>query len=287
MPQYSDERIKDRNKSGKDAERAAKNTELFNKATQPPHDDDMWAKQQLAIRGGDDSQGGLATNDARNHALMMLSKLDPQAGAPEYHEERDGGGLVGSIGGVLKKLAPMAGLIPGIGMPIGALAGAAGSALGGAMSGDKFDLGSTLGAGIASGGAAALNPFGSKIPDAPDIHAMGDQGHTPTGKPYIPSQHVPGAPGHPGGPSAGGGGILSKLGKIDLNTAANVAGKGMEVLDRRSTRKANERFQNASLNMRTKQLGMAEDSYAERAPLRSQAISRLGRMRGASIFGGG
>jgi hypothetical protein len=279
MPSYSDAEVIGRNKSGGDKKRAQKTDALFNQATQPPHDDDMAALSKLKALSGDDSTGGYATNDARNYARMKLNTL-PGMPQQEYSEAKDGGGFLGSVGGVLKTLSPLAGMIPGIGMPIGALAGAAGSALGGAMSGDKFNLGKTLLSGATSGLAGLANPLGGpKIPDAPEISAMGSQKWTPDGKPYVP----PVTP----APSAPGGGIMSKLGNVDLGQLANIGGKTAEVLGARSQRAAQERFNNANLQMRTRQLGMAEDEYASRAPLRTQALAKLTQRKpGGSIFGG-
>jgi hypothetical protein len=262
---------------------------LFAKGTQPPHDDDAAALAQLGRLAGDDSTGGFATNDARNYARMKLNTL-PGAQPMEYSEARDGGGFMGSLGGVFKKLAPLAGLIPGIGVPLGAGIGAAGSALGGAMSGDDFDLGKTLFSGL----AAHANPFGSKIPDAPNVSAMGSQGYTPTGTPYTPgagaafdaTQKAQAAPG--GFMSQLGNQFKDPTGKIDFTKLATIGGKGAEVLGARSQRRTQERLANSQLQLRTRQLGMAEDEYASREPLRKQALARLGNMKtGSSIFGGG
>lgn len=64
------------------------------------------------------------------------------------------------VGSVLKVAAPLAGFIPGIGIPLGAALAAGGSAAGGALHGDKFNLGKTLLAGAAGAGGAALSGAG-------------------------------------------------------------------------------------------------------------------------------
>ena len=299
MPSYSDDEIRKNVGSGKDAERARKADSLMAKATQPPHDDDAWALQQLMKLGGDDSTGGFATNDARNYVRMLLTK----AGMPglEYSEARDGGGLLGSVGDVLKVGAPIAGaLIPGVGMLGAGLIGAGGSMAGGMMKGEKFNPLKTLAAGGASalgnkllgnglGGGTTNTMFGSSpsIPKAPDIHAMGDQKYTPDGRPYDPSAHVPGVPGHPGG----GSNVLGKLGNLPWDKigagAAGIAG----LADSRAQGKAAADFANAQLELKKRQLDMAEKDYASRAPMRNAAISRLSQMAsrpmGSSVYGQG
>lgn len=295
---YSDEEIRKNVGSGKDAERARKADTLMSKATQPPHDDDAQALQQLIRLGGDDSTGGFATNDARNYVRMLLAK----AGGPqmEYSEQRDGGGFLGSLGDVLKVAAPIAGMaIPGVGMLGAGLIGAGGSAAGGMLKGEGFNPLKTLAAGGAAaagnkllgnglGSGVSNTMFGSgpKIPGAPDIRAMGDQGHTPTGKPYDPTAPVAGAAGRPGGSD---GGVLGKLGSVPWDKiGAGAAGLGSMIANRQQNGAAAD-FANAQLELKKRQLDMAEKDYASRAPLRNMAISRLGQMAskpmGSSIYG--
>lgn len=278
---YSDAEIAKRVGSGKDANRSATNAKLAAAATQPPHEDDAESLAKLQQLSGDDSTGGWATNDARNDARLQLSKITGQA--PEYSEARDGGGFVGSVGGVLKKLAPFVGMIPGIGMPLGAALGAGGSALGGAMSGDKFDLGKTLLAGAAGGIGGKLNAFGSHIPNAPTDALAG------FGAPAA-------APSSPGFLSKLGSAVTSPFktptGGLDMGRVIG-AGAGIAGLaENHAQRGAAENMANSQLELRKQQLGMAEKAYADKQPYRNAAIQRLGAMgaaptRGNSVYGGG
>lgn len=304
MPEYSEDFLRKRASSGgKDSSRKQTADRLFAQATQPPHEDDQAALYQLARFSGVANPGkeGWATADARNYGKMLLSKANPNY-APEYDEAHDGSFNLGkTLGGIAKVAAPLAGaLIPGVGT-LGAMAiGAGGSALGGALSGDKFDLGKTLMAGGAAaagnkllgnglGGGSSNWGFGSSpnIPDAPDIHAMGSQTYTPTGKPYIPAEHVAGAPGHPGGES-----IWDKLGtfaKQNPGKIAQTALGGLGYLDARAQQKNAAAFNNAQLELKKRQLGMAEQDYNARSGMRNAIYSRLGQMAqspaSSSVYG--
>lgn len=155
----SESEILKRVSSGKDARRAASADALIARAKAG----DPAAIAQFNQAAMD--QGGWATNDAVNYlrlrggqAGLDLSHLDAGGG---FIEPRDGGGFVGSLGGVLKTVAPFAGLIPGVGPFLGAGLAAGGSALGGALHGDKFSLLNTALAGGAGYLGGKLNPFGS------------------------------------------------------------------------------------------------------------------------------
>lgn len=264
MPTYSASQINKRVGSGRDAERARKNSQLFAQATQPPHEDDAAALAQLRARAGDDSTGGLATNDARNHARMLLNTL-PGAAPLEYSEARDGGGFVGSLGGVLKTAAPFAGLIPGVGPLVGAGLAAGGSALGGALHGDKFDLGKTLLAGGAGYLGGKLNPFGTKLPAAPSLAGMGDSTYGPAS--MVGAAGAAGTPGY-----AGGGGILSKIG---LGSGGGLLDKALQYGPLIMGGIAGANRQHESDQMMQNAVRGAQADYASRAPLRDFAQSQI------------
>jgi hypothetical protein len=61
-------------------------------------------------------------------------------------------------------------------------------------------------------------------------------------------------------------------------------------MDSRAQRQAAERMANARLGMLNRQLGMAEQDYASRAPLRNNALQQLGtlaqRPMSSAIYGG-
>lgn len=62
-------------------------------------------------------------------------------------------------GGALKIASPLAGLIPGVGLPLSAALGAGGNLLGRALSGNKTfgNIGQTLASGAGAAGSAALS----------------------------------------------------------------------------------------------------------------------------------
>lgn len=291
---YSAGFVKDRVKSGKDANRAATVDKLAAQASQPPHEDDAAAMRQLTQLAGDDSTGGFATNDARNYARMQLANIGgPQMG---YSEAKDGGGLLSGIGhglgSLLKIAAPIAGMaIPGLGPLAGAAIAAGGSAAGGMLHGDKFNLGKTLLAGGAGAAGQALNVSklagiggGGGIPAAPSAGALNSA---------AAASGMPAA----AGAAAPGGGILSKIGgafagqdgKPDLQ---KILGTGAAVggfIDARRQQGAANKFNNARLQQLQRMSGMAEQDYAARGPIREAAYSRLARLGqgpiGSSIYG--
>ena len=286
MPQYNEKFVRERVGSGKDAKRAAQADELFAKATQPPHEDDAQALQQLTdLSGVGDPNEGWATMDAKNYGRMLLNQI---GGRHSYGEAHDGGGFMGSVGGALKKLAPAAALIPGIGPlaagGIAALANTGGSLLKGEgldITGSLTDgllggAGSALLQGQGAGGLMNLVKHGNVqgIQAGPSAEALGEAAKA-AGMP------APAAPA-----AAAPGGALAKLGglggvaKIGMGAAAL---KGMH-----DSRKASEQMANAQLQLRNRQLGMAEQDYASRAPLRNTAFQRLGQMAsgpmGSSVY---
>ena len=258
MPTYSDSQIRKRVGSGRDAERARKVDSLFAQATQPPHEDDAQAMARLRALSGDDSTGGFATNDARNYARMRLNSL-PGATPLEYSEARDGGGFMGSLGGVLKTAAPFAGLIPGVGPLLGAGLAAGGSALGGELAGDDFNLGKTLLAGGAGYLGGRMNPFGG---------GGGGGAAAGVGNATQSMGAASGAGGTPG--IAGGGGILDRVlgGGSMLDKALQY---GPLVLG--GIASANR--QHESDQMMQDAVRGARADYASRAPLRDFAQSQI------------
>ena len=93
---------------------------------------------------------------------------------------KDVGHLIGSG---LKIAAPFAGFIPGVGPALAAALAAGGSAAGGALHGDRFSLGSTLGAGAAgyagakARGAGAATGTPGALHDAAYESAVGAAGN--------------------------------------------------------------------------------------------------------------
>lgn len=316
---YNEQEIRDRVHSGKDAKRAASADALYNQATQPPHEDDYAAYQKLAaLSGVSDPNQGFATMDAKNYGRMLLDKM---GGGTQfdtsYGKAHDGGGFKASLGGVMTKLAPLSMLIPGVGMAGAGLIAAGVNSGGSLLKGDGLDLGGSLkDALIAGAGNAALgNGLGSgssklfgansPMPDPGDIGGMGSQGFTPTGKPYQPgdgaafneSYHDALSQAAPHAPTSG---LLNqvksqfvdpKTGKINFGQIGSIAGKGMEIYGANKTRQANERLGNAQLRMNERGMGLAEQNYAARQPMRDMAMKKLSQIgakgSGSTIFGGG
>lgn len=281
---YTPEYIAQRVGSGKDKNRAATNSRLAAQATQPPHEDDAAAMAQLTALSRND--GGWATMDAKNDARLKLSQI--QGGTPEYGKANDGGGLMGSLkqalGSILKIGAPIAGMaIPGLGPLFGGLVAGGGSALGGALHGDKFNLGKTL----LAGGAGAVG----QAANVSKLAGLGGGGGTAASTP------VAGVPGAVTSAPGGGGGILSKLGglfngadgKTDIGKIVGTGAAGLGFLDARKQNAASDRFNNSRMDLLRGQLGMAEQDYAARAPIRNAAYGRLAKLAsgpiGSSIYG--
>jgi hypothetical protein len=274
MPNYSDQEVVKRVGDKKDAGRAGATDKLFAQATQPPHDDDASALAKLQQLAGDDSTGGWATNDARNYTRMKLNSL-PGAQPMEYSEARDGRFSVGkALGGLMRVAAPIAGMaIPGLG-PLGALAvGGLGNSAGQLVSGGKFN---PLEA-VAAGAAPAVGRHLMGAGGAPDV--AGGVGNA--------TQSMPAAAASLAQPASGG--IAGAIGKLGgLGTIGKVGIGAAKFLGDRAQRKSAEEFGNAQLALRQKQLGMAEQDYAARAPMRSSAFERLGQMAkgpmGSSVY---
>ena len=273
---------------------------LVAQATQPPHEDDAQAVAALrslsGVPGGSglDQSGkpteGFATADARNYGKLALSRLDPSY-TPEYDQANDGSFNLGhALGGALKFAAPIAGMaIPGLGT-LGALAvGGLGNAGGNLLQGNGIDLkGALLSGAAAAGGNALLGNQG--------IHGLGGVtqrlGLGGGAAPAVgnATQSMAGAA-SAAAPAGGGGGIAGAIGK--LGGIGNIAKAGVAVgglLDSRAQRHAAERMANARLDLYNRQLGMAEQDYNSRAPLRNSALQRLGTLASrppvSSIYGG-
>lgn len=130
-----------------------------------------------------------------------------------------------TIGGVLKTVAPAAGLIPGLGPAAAAALAAGGSALGGALHGDKFDLGKTLMSGAAGYGGSALT--GEQGIGGLDQIA-GNLGKF-AAKPNV---------------------LGNAAGKLDLGKVAGTAMAGANILGARQQRKSSEKYNNAQIDLR-------------------------------------
>src|SRR3954468_6283052 len=140
---YNEQEVRSRVKSGKDSRRAASADELYNQATQPPHEDDYAAYQKLAaLSGVSNPNEGWATMDAKNYGRMLLNKM---GGGTQfdtsYGHAHDGGGFKASLGGVLKKMAPLSMLIPGVGVAGAGLIAAGVNSGGSLLKGEGADLG--------------------------------------------------------------------------------------------------------------------------------------------------
>jgi hypothetical protein len=289
MPNYTNEQITKRaSGGGKDAGRMKTADKLARMATEPPHDDDQAAMQQLRAFSGLGGNGpmeqteGWATADARNYGKMKLAQLDPNYTA-SYDQANDGSFKpLHALGGALKFAAPFASLIPGVGIPLAAGLGAVGNSAGSLMKGEGFDIGgSLLKGGLAAGGSALLGGQGYKgLGGVPQRLGMGG------GSPAMGNATQGMAAAAPTGGAPGG--LISKLGGIGNIAKAGIAGAG--ILDSRAQRKAAERMANAQLGIRQGQLDMAEQDYASRAPLRNAALQKLGtlatRPMGSTVYGG-
>lgn len=271
MPEYSRQQILDEVGSGKDAQRRKDIDALVARAKAG----DQVAMQRIQGLADLDGPGGegAATRDARNYARLMLNEGFGQS--HDYMEKGDGGGFLGSVGGVLKTAAPIgAAFIPGIGPIAAGAIGAAGSAAGGALAGDDFDPLKTL---LAGGGAAGGNLLlggqgiggikgipgrlgmgGSGIPDAPDISQMGDA----TYKVAAPAA---------GAGAVAKGGVLGKVGNFlgggdgfGIDDAVKIGGT-VAAID--SMRHANK-LQDSAIQGATR-------DWESRAPLRQMGMSRI------------
>jgi hypothetical protein len=277
MPTYSDDYIRDRVSSGKDKNRARTADQLAARARAG----DQAALQELVGLSRD--KGGWATNDAVNYGRMLLrdlgydmNQLDAGGG---FVEARDGGGFLGSLGGILKTIAPAAALIPGVGIPLAAGIGAAGNLAGNAMQGNKLSLGGALGsAALGAGGAALLGGQG--------INGIGGIG----GRLGLGGGAAGGAGGAAGaaGQAAGaagggGGGFLPGLGKafglikpdggFDALKALGLGGAvAGGIAAHGQAKKANAAMDQAR--------GMALDAYQRRQPISQGANAALLRAMG-------
>jgi hypothetical protein len=299
---YSDQQVKQRASSGgKDPGRMATADKLFAQATQPPHEDDAAALSSLkALSGlapGVDQNGerteGWATADARNYGKMLLAKADPSYQA-QYDHANDGSFKpMHALGGVMKFAAPFAGMIPGVGIPLAAGLGAGGNALGNLAQGNGFDLkGALLSGAAGAAGSALTGGQGFKgLAGAP--HRMGLTDGIANGPGQAALNGAASASGMPAVAAATGGGggpVTGVLGKIGLGNIAKAGIAGAGMLDSRAQRQAAERMSNSRLDLYNRQLGMAEQDYASRAPLRNTALERLGtlmqRPSPNAIYGG-
>ena len=241
---------------------------------------DPQAKNQLYIAS---RAGGWRPGD-RNAAVNAWNALDPSEADNVPHINRSHGflGDVGkTVGGGLKKLAPLAAFIPGVG-PLAAagIAGLANTA-GGLMKGEGADLkGSLLDAGLAGLGNKFLvhhaPPAGQDAMQADSL--VGGSGGTAL-------QSTGMAP-RVGLPQQ----LLNQFknpetGQLDFGKLAQVGGAGLGIMEKRQQRNAMERLANSQLGMQRAQIQAAEQRYAEREPLRQAALARLGNMHGGSIFG--
>jgi hypothetical protein len=281
MPSYSEDFIRDRVGSGKDAERARSADELVAKAKAG----DPAALAQLKQLADLDSEpgGGWATPDARNYTRLAMQEAGLVDGSAGYMEKGDGGGFLGSVksvgGDLLKYGAPVAAMaIPGIGPLAAAGIAAGGNTLGRAVKGDPFSLQSLVLSGAAgAGGNMLLGGQGFKGISSIG-QRMGMGGAAPGGaapgaaSPALTSQGV----------MAPGGGTIGAVG--GAGGVANAAGSGFSM---GKAMDAVERFgplvvgglgayqtmqdQSKANALRDRGIAMAEKDYDARAPFRMRA----------------
>ncbi len=165
------------------------------------------------------------------------------------------------VGGALKIAAPIAGaLIPGVGTLGAAAIGALGNTAGRALHGDRFNLGSAIGAGTLAAGGNKL--LGNGLGSVPATSG----GVLPTGPGGLGGDAVS------RGVNAGGGGLLGGGGVLGTGFSARDAiGAGLGVAGA---------FQNASQqshanDLQNKAMRYAEQDWAARGPLRTQATQRM------------
>ncbi len=267
MPTYTDDFLTKRaSEGGKDSGRKKTLDKLSAAATQPPHGDDAAALSELQRLSGLGGQGAFATADARNYGKLLLSRIDPTY-TPDYDRPNDGSFSIGkALGTVLRVGAPIAGLaIPGLGTLGAAALSGVGNTAGQLISRGRINPLESLAAG-ATPGLAKL-AFGGGAGGAVGNATQAGVGAASQGSGFL-------------------GGALSKLGglggiaKIGLGTAG--------FLGDRAQRKSAERFANAQLGLRQRQLDLAEEDFSTRAPLRSAAFSRLGSIArgpiGSSVY---
>lgn len=265
MPSYSRDYILSR-VTDEDKGRAEENNRLIAAAKAG----DQAALQKMIALAGDDSTGAWATNDARNHARMLLQEAgfgDQLGQFGDYAEARDGSFSVGkALGGALKFAAPIAAMaIPGIGPLAAAGIAAGGNVAGRALSGDKFSLGSTLLSGAAgAGGNWLLGGQGFKgIGGIPQ--RLGFGGGASAGAAGNATQGMPGVMGAAGGGGGAGGfslgGALDAVGRYGPLVVGGLG--AYQTMQDQS--KANE--------LRERGIKMAEQDYAGRAPFRALATS--------------
>ncbi len=196
------------------------------------------------------------------------------------------------VGGVAKKVAPFAGLIPGVGTLAGAAIGGLGSLASGDNIGEALKNGAIgglsgyggsklLGGKGILGIGGALKKVGGRTPDIIGADQRGNGGGTIGGSGPLSGLPMPDIGKAPGGGGLGGvlggiggllggsggvggflGGALKKVGGIDNVLGAGALGYGAYQ-------------QKQAGDMREKALKLITDDYATRAPLRTQGLSGM------------
>lgn len=242
----------------------------------------------------------------RNAAIDAENQMLPP-GAQMGHIKNPHHGVAGAIGGALHTLAPLAAFIPGVG-PIAAGAIAAGaSGLGGAMDGGGVDVGGMLKSGLAAGLGKKLMGGGDKLPQAPEIGSSagvpgvssstisapgnitqaGSGGSTPVQASAVPSLTAPTAQSQGFLGQLGASLHDPKTGNWDFTKLAGLGTGALDIMGKRSQRQSQERYMNSALDLRRGQIAQGQQAYDEKAGIRQQALAKLSKMQGSSIFGGG
>lgn len=175
--------------------------------------------------------------------------------------------IVGGVGDLAKKAAPIVGLIPGVGTAAGAILGGAGGALGTLNDPGGFNL-KRMGASALGG--AAMGGAGGAIGHA--IHAGGGYGallgnikSRLAGTPGMPGGVAAGEMGHPAGtPSTG---LLAGIGRT-LSQRPELAIGALGAL-------SNARTQGRAANRQDQALKIAMDRYGQTSPFMQLALERL------------
>ena len=185
---------------------------------------------------------------------VSYDELNPGHGISDFER------IVGGIGDVVKFAAPAATLIPGVGPLVAAGVGAVGGLAGNLNDPDGFKgaLGDVL-LGGALGGFGGLG-----LEKAADAGLFGKLGSLGSG---LGTALLGGAG---SGDGEGGGGIPNWL-KLLIGAGAT----GLALRDQSQQREAAEEFAREQLRLQARGLELAEQSFAERAPLREAAFNAL------------
>src|SRR5690606_4456117 len=193
---------------------------------------------------------GYKPGEADRIALAMFPDVTYDQLNPGHGKKSGLKKIVGGIGDVVKKAAPLATLIPGVGPVAAAAIGAAGGLLGQLNDDDGFRgaLGDVLLGGLAGGaGGLALDKLPGVLQAARSI--------------------VPGAAGAAAGGGSGVGNVLSRAGRFLLDNPELLLGAAAAIAGARQHGKATEAMQRA--------IDFAMRDAEERRALRGAVLERL------------